>query len=228
MALIEQNGSRAIEVSKGRAATGQRIFVGDWSTAWYDSPAMGQSFPGYPFLRVVHVSITPFGKTKDGVLFDEYTKAKVVADYSTLRYDDSTDSRGLDFTCDVLEVGGGRTWHSDNAAVDQPMNMLISTINETIERTVLTVPINTIRTLQGKINEHTWRGWPRGTCLFLGANSRTEWDSELMVWKSRMTYNFSIKDLDHNIAWRADTGEWDYPNELLYTYADLSALETLT
>ena len=222
MALTELQGSRRIEITRGNALTGTRLFMCEWSTAIDSAPKLGSSWPNKDNLKCTHVTIDPFGKPKTGVDGDEYEYAKITADYQTPRIEKGKYLINWDVSSEVLNVGEGRRWSSDDAVVDVPLNMTMSIIDLTIQTVSDVLPDSNVITKANCVNDDTYLGWPRGTVRYQGASSRMVWSDVDNDWEYELTYKFQLRTRDHNEAWRADTAAWEVTDPVIYPYVDLS------
>jgi len=194
---------------------------------WVDR-YLAYTFLGTPYfdnywMRCVEVGIKRLGISGD----PDQDEAEVELRYATLTGPEDAPSSALDFGIEILEVGGGRTWTTGGAAVDIPLSLVIPFMEEIIEVSTLEVPVGALWACLGKINAYTWRGWPANCVMFQPPASRTEWDPDLIRYRSRLAFYFKIGPRSWNEAWNpVKTGGagWDTTSPLLFETADFSML----
>jgi hypothetical protein len=226
MAAKELYGSLSYTVSKQNAMTGKRIFICPWSEIFSGNaaglPRIGDPFPFDAQLKASNISVTPFGLNKTGALTDEYVNGKVEVDYTTPQFDEEKEKVSYEIGGDMLEVGQGRHWDLDgNPAVDAPIYLWVPMIEMCVQRTLLDSPTNSLIGKVGKINSETWRGWPRGHVLYLGATTTVEWTGS--TWKWCISWKFRINPVrEHNYFYDKDIADWAIILPWVYQYEDLN------
>jgi hypothetical protein len=214
------------EVVSRRGMYAYRRFMCLWSERYLLAPALGSAYPDGTHLRLTETRCKPAGRTKSGVPGDEYDLAIIECQYATLTGPDDAPASTWEGTCEILEVGGGRTWTTGGAAIEQQINKKFSKCIEIVEYSVATESLGTeLVSLQGCVNDDVFRGQAAGRVLYDTFTSRQEWNPDLLIYCSRVFLRFVINpDRSHNEVWRADTGAFDTTSPLLYTEADLSPL----
>ena len=225
--LRELNESRVVNVSR-RGMTGYRKFLCRWEeqdALIAANIALGTSFPGYSYLRLVSYKITPFGKTKGGIPGFEYDCALIECEYATLTGPDDAPTNTWEGSCEVLETGGGRLWVTDSVDVDQSVNLYLPLAIETIEYSLASSAIPAaVNTYMGTVNSVEFEGKDAGFVLFDSWSSRNEWDADLGEYRARLALRFIHRTRSHNDIWRADLGDWDVTDPALYEENDLNDL----
>ncbi|MHB1001285.1 MAG: hypothetical protein ACYC27_18735 [Armatimonadota bacterium] len=203
-----------------RGGQGKRVFIVQSDLLETYLPQITAPFLNRTALKCVGYTLSPVGgKSASGTC----THWRVDADYATVELDLPIVTYSSQ--AEVLDIGEGRVWTSDSAAVSQPLSATYINGTMTVEVTV-SGSLNVAGTdaLVSTLNNATWNGYSAGLVRFENWNARRQWSLDQDAYLYRVTYNFVIKQQNHNLAWRKDTGAWDSTTPLLYASGDFSAL----
>lgn len=217
--------------------TRRRLFLSDdWAGAEAEAPQLGDAHPTVTNLWVKRIQGIPWGAATDESPA-AYAKCLVIVEYSSnvLSNDGEVVLEDDDAT-EVLEVGGGRTWVSDGAYCNQPINKLIPGSTIRLTRGYLHKPDAEIAECRGHVNDANWKPkgatitYPPGTALLLSASSRSQRDISLSSgYRYIVTYQFAINLEGHNLVPRVDEpGTPVFLDEVsppIYESADFSQLQ---
>jgi hypothetical protein len=143
----------------------------------------------------------------------------------------------LDFEVETLSVPNtSYTWDSDSASANIPvqLDVHVTTMVLTFHRRS-SLPMSTVRSLRGRINNATFLGATTGTVLFVGGKTSREASSDGTITQ-RVQLIFKERDQHWNKFLRpgkmpTDAASWDYLEDSSgnrrFTLADLSPLVSL-
>lgn len=224
-----ESGTR---VSERRQSSARRVMLCDnYRKAEQEAPRIGDPYPANSRLTVARVTVQGYGKpTGDGSQPD-YEFARVTVEYAYPNLvADGTPLSSSQCSVQMLDVGKGRRWISDDKVIDSDCSITLPFyIREITFHTLKTIP-PMVDCYLGSINASPWVDpvsgdvYPEGTVQFAGFSHTPQFDAQIDGLLSNIEWKFLVNPIGWNNYWRGDTGNWDKLSEPVQPAIDFMLL----
>jgi hypothetical protein len=126
---------------------------------------------------------------------------------------------------EVLYTGAGKIWDDTGEMIDisdDSAAQIYPVINYSIDLAVSEIPVDTLTSLLGHVNNDAFQGADAGTMLFLDFNAEARYSYEDVQWYYQVTLNFYWRMRSHNEVYRPPIQDRDKKGALLF-YQDKDA-----